>query len=391
MYDRNPAYGSHGSPPARSPRTRSRRARRRRAGSILAAAACIGVLVAGYFLFSPHASRATSAADVQGYLPGTSGGEAGGGETGGGETGGGETGGGWGEGGYPMMSGPPDGAAGGGAAGGGAAGGGAAGGGAAGGGAAGGGAVNGPAGPAASAAAVTQVTSANWAGYAETGAAGSFTSVSASWAQPAVGCGAADPFSAFWAGLDGDGTATVEQTGTEADCADGAATYQGWYEVFPAAPVFFANPVQPGDAMSASVVSDGGGLFTLTLSDATQGWTQTTQQTAANAQLGSAEIIAEAPSSGDSVLPLADFGTVNFTGATADGAPIGNSANLSELTMSSAAGTVLAAPSALTSASAFSVTAAGGGTATAVPGTGTGGGSGGDSRRHHHRDWDWGL
>ena len=340
MYDRNPAYGSRGH--------RSRRARRRRTGSILAVGACIGVVVTGYFLFSPHASRATSAADVQGYLPGTSGGGAGG----------------WGEGGYPMMSGPPDGA------------------------------VNGPAGTAATAAAVTQVTSANWAGYAETGAAGSFTSVSASWAQPAVGCGAADTFSAFWAGLDGDGTATVEQTGTEADCADGTATYQGWYEVFPAAPVFFANPVQPGDAMSASVASDGGGLFTLTLSDATQGWTQTTQQTAADAQLGSAEVIAEAPSSGDSVLPLADFGAVNFTGATADGAPIGNSANLSELTMSSAAGTVLAAPSALTSASAFSVTAAVGGTTTAVPGgqgTGTGGGSPGDGKRHHHRGWDWGF
>jgi hypothetical protein len=142
------------------------------------------------------------------------------------------------------------------------------------------------------------------------------------------------------------------------------------------------------------VVSDGGGLFTLTLSDATQGWTQTTQQTAAGAQLGSAEVIAEAPSSGDSVLPLADFGAVNFTGATADGAPIGNSANLSELTMSSAAGTVLAAPSALTSASAFSVTAAVGGTTTAVPGgqgTGTGGGSPGDGKRHHHRGWDWGF
>jgi hypothetical protein len=337
MYDRNPAYGSRG--------PRSRRARRRRTGSILAVGACIGVVVTGYFLFSPHASRATSAADVQGYLPGTSGGGAGG----------------WGEGGYPMMSGPPDGAANGGPA---------------------SGAVNGPAGTAAAAAAVTQVTSANWAGYAATGAAGSFTSVSASWAQPAVGCGAADTFSAFWAGLDGDGTATVEQTGTEADCADGTATYQGWYEVFPAAPVFFANPVQPGDAMSASVVSDGGGLFTLTLSDATQGWTQTTQQTAADAQLGSAEVIAEAPSSGDSVLPLADFGAVNFTGATADGAPIGNSANLSELTMSSAAGTPLASPSALTSASAFSVTAAGAGTATPAPGGG---------RRHHHRDWDWGF
>ncbi|MGH3186116.1 MAG: hypothetical protein ACRDPY_19275 [Streptosporangiaceae bacterium] len=88
---------------------------------------------------------------------------------------------------------------------------------------------------------------------------------------------------------------------------------------------------------------------------------------------------------------------MNFAGATADGAPIGNSANLSELTMAAAAGTVLAAPSALTSAGAFSVTAQAGGTATAAPtatpgtGTGTGTGSAGDGRRHHHRGWDWGL
>ena len=218
--------------------------------------------------------------------------------------------------------------------------------------------------------------------------------MSASWSEPAVSCGGTDTFSAFWAGLDGDGTATVEQTGTEANCVDGAATYQGWYELFPNAPVFFANPVQPGDAMSASVASDGGGLFTISLSDATQGWSQTTQQTAANAQLGSAEVIAEAPSSGGgSVLPLADFGTVNFTGATFDGAPIATSANTSELTMSSAAGTVLAAPSALTSAGAFSVTAQTGGTTTAAPspGTSSAAGSPGDGRRHHHRGWDWGF
>jgi len=341
MYDRNLA----------SPRSRRARQRsRRRVVSVLAAGACAGVLAAGYFLFSPRATHAASAADVQGYLP--AGGP-----------------GGWGEGGYPMMPGSPSGAANP---------------------AAGNGTLNGASGFAA----VTQQTSENWAGYAATGAAGSFTSVSASWSQSAVSCGDTDTFSAFWAGLDGDGTATVEQTGTEADCSGGAATYQGWYELFPNAPVFFANPVQPGDAMSASVASDGGGLFTITLSDATQGWSQTTQQTAANAQLGSAEVIAEAPSSGGgSVLPLADFGTVNFTGVTADGAPIGNGANLSELTMESAAATVLAAPSALTSAGAFSVTAQAGGTTTAAPSPTAGGGAGspGDGGRHHHRGWDWGF
>jgi hypothetical protein len=212
---------------------------------------------------------------------------------------------------------------------------------------------------------VTAVASQNWAGYAAAGPAGSFGQVSASWVQPAVTCDAASTFSSFWVGLDGNGTPTVEQTGTEADCANGAAAYQGWYEIFPNAPVFYPNPVRPGDQMSASVVADGNGVFTLTLSDGTQGWTRATRQFEAAAQVGSAEVIAEAPSAG-TVLPLADFGTVNFTGATVNGAPLGGSANLDELTMESAAGTALATPSALTGdggGNAFSVTfdTAGGG------------------------------
>jgi len=54
MYDRNLA----------SPR--SRRPRRRRTGLLLAAAVSVGVFVTGYFLLSPRATHATSAADVQG-------------------------------------------------------------------------------------------------------------------------------------------------------------------------------------------------------------------------------------------------------------------------------------------------------------------------------------
>jgi Peptidase A4 family len=239
------------------------------------------------------------------------------------------------------------------------------------------------------------VASANWAGYAATGPAGSFTSVSSSWAQPGVNCGAANTFSSFWVGLDGAGTPTVEQTGTEADCANGAARYRGWYEFFPNAPVFFADRVQPGDTISASVVVGAAGTFTLTVSDANQGWTQTIQQAEADARLGSAEVIAEAPSNG-TVLPLADFGTVNFTAATVDHAPIGASAKLRELTMQSTQGATLATPSVLSGGNAFSVTVdnpAGPGSgavaadqAGLVTAGGGGGASDGGGRRHHHHD-----
>ena len=242
-------------------------------------------------------------------------------------------------------------------------------------------------------------TSQNWAGYVAAGQAGTLTSVSSSWTQPAVTCDAAETFSSFWVGLDGAGTPTVEQTGTEADCANGAAVYGAWFEAFPAAPVFYNVPVQPGDAMSAAVVADGGGVFTLTLSDTTQNWTQTTNQSVPQAQLGSAEVIAEAPSS-QTVLPLSNFGTVDFANAAVDGQGIAN-ANAMALTMVSGNGVTEATPSAL-NGQGFSVTwdsSGGTGAATgagnpATPGTpgspgntgntGTTGTTGTGHHHHHH-------
>jgi len=359
MHNRNLRGGRR-----RGYRTRSRRTRRPGPG-IIALGLAIPVLVVGYFLAAQGPEHAVSAADVQGPIPSTT---ALAGASGASNVGG------WGKGGYPMVTGTASGAGSNGAGSNGAGSNGAGSNGAGSNGAGSNGeTANAPDGGTAN---VTDVTSENWAGYAATGAAGSLTSVSSSWAEPAVTCGATDTFSSFWVGLDGDGTATVEQTGTEADCAGGAASYQGWYEIFPNAPVFFSNPVQPGDAMSASVVSDGDGLFTLTLADGTAGWTQTTQQAEPDAQLGSAEVIAEAPSNG-TVLPLADFGTVNFTSAAVDNAPIGDSANLSELTMDAVSGGALATPSALAGGNAFSITSDSDGAVTTAPSTGGGGGNGG--------------
>ena len=211
-------------------------------------------------------------------------------------------------------------------------------------------------------------TSENWSGYAAAGTPGTFTSVSSSWTEPAVTCSAQQTFSSFWVGLDGDGTQSVEQTGTEADCNNGEASYQGWFEMFPNAPVFYNNPVAPGDTMSASVVANGGGAFTLTLSDQTQGWTQTTDQTSTTAQLGSAEIIAEAPSDTISALPLSNFGTVNFADAMINNAALPGAVP-TELTMVSAAGATEATPSAITNGDDFSVTWDSNGTASSPAAT----------------------
>jgi Peptidase A4 family len=200
---------------------------------------------------------------------------------------------------------------------------------------------------------INRSTSTNWSGYAVTG--GRYTRVSASWTQPAVDCSATPTgWSAFWAGLDGDTTNTVEQTGTEADCSSGQAVYYAWYEMYPKYPHNYSNVVSPGDNFNASVTTDGRGSFTLTLADTTRHWTQTTTQRLKSAKLGSAEVIAEAPSSSSGVLPLADFGTIGFSDATVNGSVLTSSTpGLDPITMASGT-TVKAQPSGMSTGS-FSV------------------------------------
>ena len=196
------------------------------------------------------------------------------------------------------------------------------------------------------AAGVTQATSPTWAGYAATGAAGTFSSVAANWIVPPVACSGAATRSSYAVGLDGDGTGTTEQIGTEGDCAGDFGLYSGWFQIAPNAPVFFKNPVKPGDAMTASVTALGGGSFMLTLFDMTQNWTQVTQQTSAAATLGSAEIVAQAPPQNGQAQPLSNFGIVDFLGAAINNAAI--TAPINEVTMVSAADETLAVPSTIT-------------------------------------------
>jgi hypothetical protein len=173
---------------------------------------------------------------------------------------------------------------------------------------------------------VHEEESSNWSGYADTN--GTFTKVSASWTQPKGTCSRGDQYSAFWVGIDGYSSDTVEQTGSEVDCAGRTAQYYAWYEMYPGPSENYTNTVEPGDHFNASVTYDGGENFTLTISDTTQHWTESTEQTLGETpSLSSAEVITEAPCcTGDGgILPLTDFGTVSYTSATANGEAIGTS------------------------------------------------------------------
>ncbi|MBV9810328.1 MAG: hypothetical protein JO286_24340 [Solirubrobacterales bacterium] len=168
--------------------------------------------------------------------------------------------------------------------------------------------------------------SQNWAGYVAGDASSStqFSSVSGSWVQPTATCRSGQTYSAFWVGLGGSGNSSgsLEQTGTQADCtADGGTDYYAWYELVPAAPVRLDLPVHPGDKIAAKVDVSGTNV-TVSLSNQSTGQSTTKTLQMDAPDTASAEWIAEAPSSCDGSgscqpLPLTDFGTVQFTSATA--------------------------------------------------------------------------
>jgi hypothetical protein len=153
----------------------------------------------------------------------------------------------------------------------------------------------------------------NWSGYVTAGR--EFSSVSARWIEPAVTCNATTDAFAPWVGLGGFGTTMVEQAGVETNCAGGVPVYRAWYELAPAPPVYYDNPVGPGDSISAEVTR-AGTRYTLTVTDHTRNWSRTVARSY-NGSNTSAEFILESPTG-----TFPNFGTVTFTGASVDGRPL---------------------------------------------------------------------
>jgi len=205
----------------------------------------------------------------------------------------------------------------------------------------------------------TTVESTNWSGYAVTGANGAYKSVSASWKEPTATCTSrrADQYAAFWVGLDGYSSDSVEQTGTDSDCDGTSPDYYGWYEMYPADPVNFSNTVEPGDSMSASVTFSGTETYTLVLKDNTRGWTQTVTKNETGLDRSSAEVITEAPCCTNSggILPLSDFGTINYTGSTDNGSSMGTQSPV-QIIMIDNSGNDKDSTSSISSSGAFSNT-----------------------------------
>jgi hypothetical protein len=202
---------------------------------------------------------------------------------------------------------------------------------------------------------LTQVESTNWSGYADTGSG--FSKVTANWTEPTATCTSATSLAAFWVGIDGFSSGSVEQDGTLIECDGGTAFYFTWWEMYPSNDVqVVGDTLKAGDKISASVVRSSDS-YKLTVKDSTHPANSfSTTQTCSDCANSSAEWIAEAPSSSSGVEPLAHFSKLTMgvasVSTTSKSGVISSFAD-DEITMVDTSGNVEAQPGPLGSNGKF--------------------------------------
>jgi hypothetical protein len=177
----------------------------------------------------------------------------------------------------------------------------------------------------------TDVTSSNWSGYADNESSNIYKSVSAEWAEPTGSCGPSQSLSAFWVGLDGYSSGTVEQDGTLIECYGGTPYYFDWWEMYPYNSVQLVATVGGADVITAAVKFRSG-AYLLSVTDATHPAASfsTSQSAAVDCSASAcdnanAEWISEAPCcvAGGSVYPLTDYGKWKVSNATVKSGTVG--------------------------------------------------------------------
>jgi hypothetical protein len=209
----------------------------------------------------------------------------------------------------------------------------------------------------------TNNTSRNWSGYAASG--GTYTAVTGTWTVPqAQGTSSTGERNlatgATWVGIGGVTSHDLIQAGTEDTVTgSGQAQYDAWIEMLPQASHPIPLSISPGDSVTVTIDNQGGNQWQIAFKDNTSGQTYQTSVQYASSE-SSAEWIEEAPSAGRTLLPLDNFGTVQFTNASTvkNGATDTLSqAGAQPITMINAYGSAVASPSALNRAgNGFSIT-----------------------------------
>jgi hypothetical protein len=204
----------------------------------------------------------------------------------------------------------------------------------------------------------------NWSGYnqgsLEQGGTPPklFSSVGGSWTVPTATqhtSGQAE-YSSDWIGIGGGcidagctaTDSTLIQTGTEQDVSsNGTASYSAWYELVPAPSLTITSmTVHAGDLMSATIDQVVPGLWTISISDTTDGQSYTTTVPYTSTE-STAEWIEETPliigsNAGFAALP--NLTSPVFDLATTNGAPA-NLKSSEEMDLVDSNGNVIAAPS----------------------------------------------
>jgi hypothetical protein len=212
--------------------------------------------------------------------------------------------------------------------------------------------------------------SRNWSGYVASG--DGYSAVSGTWSVPDPSLGGAAGVGATWVGIGGVQSRDLIQAGTQdVSSGTGRSQFQAWIEMLPQASHQVPLAVRPGDSVTVSIAeqSPGSGTWTVSFQNNTSGQTYQTNVRYASSQ-SSAEWIEEAPAAGNGIVPLENFGTVEFGGATAtaNGQQIDLAqASPQPVSMLNGNGQALAVPSGIGSDGAsFSVTRTSA-SATAVP------------------------
>jgi hypothetical protein len=210
-------------------------------------------------------------------------------------------------------------------------------------------------------------TSSNWSGYSATG--GSFTSVTGTWTVPTVSATTAGA-DATWVGIGGITSNDLIQAGTQASVSGSDVAYDAWIEMLPASSKSVSLSVNPGDSVTVSITQKSALDWIISMKNNTTGgaYNTTVQYRSSNS---SAEWVQEAPSVGRGTVPLDDFGTLKWSGASAvrDGTTLTLGALGSQaITMINGSRQALAVPSVIASdGMSFSVTR------TQAPSTSSGG------------------
>jgi hypothetical protein len=192
-------------------------------------------------------------------------------------------------------------------------------------------------------------SSSNWSGYAANG--GTFTSVTATWTVPTVSATSSGA-DATWIGIGGLTSNDLIQAGTQA-MVDGSGTveYSSWIEMLPQSSRNVPLSVSAGDSVTVTITQQSGNDWLIALKNNTTNGTYsvTVQYSSSNS---SAEWVQEAPSIGRGLISLDQFGTVQFSGASAvrDGKTMSAAAlGAKAITMINGQGQAIAQPSTIAS------------------------------------------